>query len=75
MYYWSMPDQARPDIDVHPSFSAGVDYNGDGTHMVWLRRFVRTMEREMQRILKDDTFALPYWKWAGYNHMTMPKDD
>jgi hypothetical protein len=41
-----------------------INQIGDGTHLLWIRRFVRTMERELQRILKDDTFTLPYWNWA-----------
>jgi hypothetical protein len=64
MYYWSLPDMPTPDTTLHPSLASGLNYNGDGTHLLWLRRFVRTMERELQRILNDQSFALPYWNWA-----------
>ena len=30
---------------------------------VWHRRYLLTVEREFQRIMKNDSFGLPYWQW------------
>jgi tyrosinase len=30
----------------------------------WHRMYLRRFERELQRVLDDDTFGLPYWNWA-----------
>jgi hypothetical protein len=65
MYYWSMPHVPHIDIIAHPLLNGtSFNYNGDGTNLLWIRRFVRGMERELQRILADPTFTLPYWNWT-----------
>lgn len=32
--------------------------------LVWHRKFLRDFEIAMQQVLKDNTFALPYWQWS-----------
>ncbi|MBM3632459.1 MAG: tyrosinase family protein [Alphaproteobacteria bacterium] len=33
------------------------------TFLPWHRNFILQFEKDMQRILKDNAFALPYWDW------------
>ena len=35
------------------------------TFLPWHRMFLIRLEEQLQRVLRDDNFALPYWDWAA----------
>ncbi len=44
--------------------SENYDHNhGNPNFPLWHRHFMLKVEREFQRIAKDDNFAIPYWDW------------
>lgn len=43
---------------------------GNGAHsgpvfLPWHRMYLIRLEQELQRVLRDDSFGLPYWDWAA----------
>jgi len=50
-----------------------IDFAHEGpAFLTWHRKFMLFVETEIQRVLNDSTFGLPYWDWT--NHSENMKD-
>src|SRR5579864_6105297 len=48
----------------HGQFSRNSAHGGP-VFLPWHRFMLRQLELNLQRVLNDDTFGLPYWDWAA----------
>ena len=61
MHHYAVRDGA---CTKHVNMNISIDFAHLGpVFPVWHRRYLLTLEKEFQRILKNDSFGLPYWKW------------
>lgn len=53
------------DVYVETHFANIAEVHGTPMFLPWHRLFLMDFELRIQTVLNDDTFALPYWDWAG----------
>jgi polyphenol oxidase len=51
---------------------AGEQIHGSWLFFPWHRAYLHFYERILCRLIKDDTFALPYWDWDSTGRQTFP---
>ena len=51
---------------------AGEEIHGSWLFFPWHRAYLHFYERILCKLIKDDTFALPYWDWDSEGRQTFP---
>uniref|UniRef100_A0A5S6PYS3 Tyrosinase copper-binding domain-containing protein n=1 Tax=Trichuris muris TaxID=70415 RepID=A0A5S6PYS3_TRIMR len=51
----------------------GVGYRHDGALPTWNRAFIFHLENTLAQLIRNDTFALPYWFWFLSNDSLTPQ--
>jgi polyphenol oxidase len=51
---------------------AGEEIHGSWLFFPWHRAYLHFHERILCRLIRDDTFALPYWDWDSEGRQTFP---
>ena len=52
--------------------AAGEEIHGSWLFFPWHRAYLHFHEQILCRLIKDDTFALPYWDWDSQGRQTFP---
>ena len=67
-YYTIRDDDLRDEVKEHYSEFMIPDFAHEGPGFLpWHRAYLLYFETELQYMLNDHTFALPYWDWTAYS--------
>lgn len=75
-HYYTIRDECLEIEDTDSAENRIPDFAHAGpAFLPWHRAYLLYFETELQHMLNDSTFALPYWDWTAYAELKVRDDD